>query len=101
MALRALTCLAQWAIIRAMKTLHDWLAERRGRAKALADHLHLQPSMVTKMASGEKKIPLDHCPHIESFTGGEVSCEAQRPDKVEYFAMLRQRPIHQGEGVHA
>lgn len=74
-----------------MKTLHDWLSEARGRTKALADHLRLPSSMVSKMASGDKQIPLDHCPFIEAFTGGEVPCEVQRPDKVEYFAMLRSR----------
>lgn len=74
-----------------MKTLHDWLSETRGRTKALALHLRVPSSMVSKMASGEKQIPLDHCPYIEAFTGGEVLCEVQRPDKVEYFRLLQQR----------
>lgn len=74
-----------------MKTLHDWLSETRGRTKALAMHLRVPSSMVSKMASGEKQIPLDHCPYIEAFTGGEVPCEIQRPDKVDYFRMLQRR----------
>ena len=73
-----------------MKTLHDWLSETRGRTKALAMHLRVPSSMVSKMARGEKQIPLDHCPYIEAFTGGEVPCELQRPDKVDYFRMTAQ-----------
>ncbi|WP_295542290.1 YdaS family helix-turn-helix protein [uncultured Pseudacidovorax sp.] len=76
-----------------MKTLHDWLSETRGRTKALAMHLRVPSSMVSKMASGEKQIPLDHCPYIEAFTGGEVPCELQRPDKVDYFRMLQRRGL--------
>lgn len=45
--------------------------------------------MVTKMASGEKQAPLDQCPFIQSFTEGQVTCEELRPDKVEYFALIR------------
>lgn len=41
------------------------------------------------MASGSKPVPLDHCPLIQSFTEGEVTCEELRPDKVEYFALIR------------
>jgi DNA-binding transcriptional regulator YdaS (Cro superfamily) len=45
--------------------------------------------MVTKMASGEKQVPLDHCPLIQKFTDGAVTCEELRPDKAEYFALIR------------
>lgn len=41
------------------------------------------------MASGEKQAPLDQCPFIQSFTEGQVTCEELRPDKVEYFALIR------------
>jgi DNA-binding transcriptional regulator YdaS (Cro superfamily) len=71
--------------------LQQWLSVERGRAKALADHLHIPASMVSKMGSGEKQIPVDHCPFIEVFTEGAVTCEEQRPDKVEYFTILRSR----------
>ncbi len=71
--------------------LHDWLSQERGRVKALAEHLRIPASLVSKMASGTKRIPLDHCPYIEAFTGGAVPCEIQRPDKAEYFAMLGRR----------
>lgn len=45
--------------------------------------------MVTKMANGEKQVPLDHCPFIQDFTGGVVTCEELRPDQVEYFSRIR------------
>lgn len=73
--------------------LDAWLSGERGRARALAEHLHIPPSMVSKMASGEKQIPVDHCPYIERFTEGAVTCEEQRPDKAEYFALLRAREL--------
>ena len=69
--------------------LSEWLKGARGRGAALARHLRMPPSMVTKMAAGEKQIPLDRCPAIQDFTGGAVSCEEQRPDKVAYFAHVR------------
>lgn len=45
--------------------------------------------MVARMASGDKPVPLDHCPQIQAFTEGQVTCEELRPDKVEYFALIR------------
>lgn len=45
--------------------------------------------MVTKMARGEKRVPLEHCPFIQEFTGGAVTCEELRPDAAEYFALIR------------
>ncbi len=69
--------------------LNVWIADSRGRGSALARHLEIPPSMVTKMASGKKQVPLDHCPLIQDFTGGQVTCEELRPDRVEYFALIR------------
>jgi DNA-binding transcriptional regulator YdaS (Cro superfamily) len=45
--------------------------------------------MVTKMAAGEKQVPLDHCPFIQDFTGSAVTCEELRPDQAAYFALIR------------
>jgi DNA-binding transcriptional regulator YdaS (Cro superfamily) len=45
--------------------------------------------MVTKMAAGEKQVPLDHCPFIQEFTGAAVTCEELRPDQAAYFALIR------------
>ena len=45
--------------------------------------------MVTKMAAGVKRVPLEHCPFIQEFTAGAVTCEELRPDEVEYFALIR------------
>lgn len=55
----------------------------------LARHLDVPASFISKMASGTKPVPLDHCPLIQSFTEGQVTCEELRPDKVEYFALIR------------
>ena len=70
--------------------LSMWLSQERGRSIALAKHLAVPGSFVSKMSGGEKPIPLDHCPYIEQFTGGAVTCEEMRPDKVEYFRLLRE-----------
>lgn len=48
--------------------------------------------MVSKMATGEKPVPLDHCPLIQAFSGAQVTCEELRPDKVDYFALIRAQP---------
>jgi len=69
--------------------LNQWLNGARGRGAALARHLNIPPSMVTKMAAGEKQVPLDHCPYIQSFTAGAVTCEELRPDAAAYFALIR------------
>jgi DNA-binding transcriptional regulator YdaS (Cro superfamily) len=83
-------------------TLNTWLAQQRGRQAALAAHLHIKPPQVAAWVVGKKQIPLDHCPLIQAFTGNEVTCEELRPDKVEYFALIRSQragnpacgPIH-------
>ena len=72
-----------------MMTINDWCAQTRGRQAALAAHLGLRPPTVADWLSGKKPIPLDHCPAIEQFTGGAVTCEDLRPDKADYFALIR------------
>lgn len=71
--------------------LNSWLHEERGRAAALARFLRVPPSMVTKMSTGEKRVPLDRCPYIQRYTGGQVTCEELRPDAAEYFALIREQ----------
>jgi DNA-binding transcriptional regulator YdaS (Cro superfamily) len=71
--------------------LITWLSGGRGRGAGLARHLKIPASMVTKMAAGEKQVPLDHCPFIQDFTAGAVTCEELRPDQVAYFALIREQ----------
>jgi DNA-binding transcriptional regulator YdaS (Cro superfamily) len=71
--------------------LSIWLSGRRGRGAALARHLKIPQSLVAAMAAGEKRVPLDHCPFIQDFTDGEVTCEELRPDQTAYFALIRQQ----------
>jgi DNA-binding transcriptional regulator YdaS (Cro superfamily) len=68
--------------------LKAWVDEKRGRGAALARHLKVPPSMVTRMANGKKPIPLEQCPFIQDFTEDQVTCEELRPDKSQYFAKV-------------
>lgn len=86
--------------------LSNWLKDERGRAARLARHLRVAPSMVNKMAAGTKPVPLDHCPYIEKFTEGAVTCEELRPDQASYFALIRElagavRPVTPAPGPSA
>ena len=47
---------------------------------ALAKHLQLPPSFVSKMLNGTKAIPAEHCRAIYAFVGGEVTLPEMRPD---------------------
>lgn len=76
--------------------LQAWLKEKRGRSTALAGAIDISVSVLSRMAAGEKPVPLDHCPFIEEFTGGEVTCEELRPDKASYFALLREQAGRRG-----
>lgn len=69
--------------------LHEWLGQKRGRQAALAAHLGLKQPQIADWVSGKKPVPLDHCPLIQAFTEGAVTCEELRQDKTEYFAMIR------------
>lgn len=84
-------------IIAAM-LLKEWLSGERGRGAALARHLRIPPSMVAKMAGGHKQVPLEHCPYIQSFTAGAVTCEELRPDAAEYFALIRRQAANDPAG---
>lgn len=63
-----------------MQILKTWLSGERGRGVRLAAHLHVPPSFVAKMASGDKSIPLEHATAIEWFTSGTVTRRHIRPD---------------------
>jgi len=69
--------------------LIDWCTLERGRQALLADHLGLRAPQIADWLNGKKRVPLDHCPYIEQFTGGAVTCEELRPDKADYFSLLR------------
>lgn len=46
---------------------------------ALATHLKLPPSFVSKMLNGTKAIPAEHCRAIYTLTGGAVTLPEMRP----------------------
>lgn len=62
-----------------MEILKSWLAGGKGRGAALAKHLKVPASFVTKMANGERPIPMEHGAGIEVFTQGVVSRKAVWP----------------------
>ncbi len=70
--------------------LQEWVSQQRGRQAALAVQLRLKQPQVAAWLSGKKRVPLDHCPYIEQFTGGSVTCEELRPDQASYFALIRE-----------
>lgn len=60
--------------------LFEWLSQAHGRGAALAAHLKVPSSFVSKMASGEKSIPVPHMAAIEHFTAGAVTRKELRPN---------------------
>lgn len=68
--------------------LKTWLAEKHGRAMALSRFIDVPPSFVSKMASGEKAIPAEHCRAIVDFTGGQVTVQEMRSDWFKYWPEL-------------
>lgn len=71
--------------------LAQWLAQQRGRQAALAAHLRIKPPQVAAWVSGKRQVPLEHCPFIQAFTAGAVTCEELRPDQAAYFALIRRQ----------
>jgi DNA-binding transcriptional regulator YdaS (Cro superfamily) len=59
--------------------LKQWLDGEVGRAKGLADHLGVSPSMVSQMANKAVRIPPAHYLPIRDFTAGEVRIEDMLP----------------------
>lgn len=78
----------------------SWVGAERGRAIKVARAIDVPASFVSKMASGGKAIPAEHCKAIESLTGGEVTCREMRPlDWHKYWPELTaqaQKPAEQG-----
>lgn len=56
----------------------------------MARGIGVPQSFVSKMANGEKQVPLEQCVPIERFTLGAVTCEELRPDKADDFGYLRE-----------
>ena len=59
----------------------NWIGSKRGVGVHLAMFLKVPPSFVSKMASGEKPIPIAHMAAIEAFTKGEVTRQEMCPDR--------------------
>ena len=77
-----------------LMNLKSWVESEWGRAKALAQFIDVPPSFVSKMCSGEKAIPAEHCKAIVAFTAGEVTCQEMRPnDWQKYWPELDQAGV--------
>lgn len=63
----------------------NWIESKRGVAGDLALHLKVWPSFVSKMASGDKPIPIAHMAAIEAFTKGEVTRQEMCPDRWQHI----------------
>lgn len=47
---------------------------------ALAKHLGVTKGAISQWKLPGRRIPAEHCPVIQKFTGGAVRCETLRPD---------------------
>lgn len=54
----------------------------------------MPPSFVSKMMSGEKAIPAEHCKAIYTFTSGQVTIPEMRNDWHKYWPELAQAPAN-------
>lgn len=63
-----------------MEPLKTWLSAERGRGARLARHLHVPASFVSKMADGEKPVPVEHGAPIEQFTERAVTRQQLFPN---------------------
>ena len=66
---------------------------------ALSKFIDVPPSFVSKICSGEKSIPAEHCKAIEAFSDGAVTCQEMRPtDWHKYWPELatQTQPTTQG-----
>jgi DNA-binding transcriptional regulator YdaS (Cro superfamily) len=73
--------------------LKPWTKAKHGRSMALARAIGVPPSFVSKMCSGEKAIPAEHCKAIEEFSEGQVTCPEMRPnDWHKYWPELATAP---------
>lgn len=60
--------------------LHAWISQRRGRQSTLAAALGIKQPTVSEWCSGTKRVPVERCAVVESFSAGEVTVESLRPD---------------------
>ena len=57
--------------------------------------IDVPPSFVSKMVSGKKVIPAEHCKSIEKLSGGAVTCQEMRPhDWHKYWPELAVAPAN-------
>jgi DNA-binding transcriptional regulator YdaS (Cro superfamily) len=77
--------------------LKSWVEIERGRAIALAKAISVPPSFVSKMISGEKSIPAEHCQAIYKFTGGQVTIPEMRHDYHKYWPELAKTPTQSNQ----
>jgi DNA-binding transcriptional regulator YdaS (Cro superfamily) len=63
-----------------MELLKQWLSAEHGRGSALARQLGVPASFVSKMAAGDKPVPVDHGAAIEQFTDRAVTRQAMFPN---------------------
>lgn len=61
-------------------TLSEYFDGERGRQAALAKALHAHAPDLSRMASGERPIPIPYGPKIEKETGGLVTRRKMFPD---------------------
>jgi len=64
-----------------MLKLKSWLKTNGKTGKALAAHLGVPQSFVSKIANGDKPIPVDRMAQIEVFTSGELTRQEMCPDR--------------------
>ena len=57
-------------------TLQEWLKQRRGRLKEMAESLDINYTLISQIASGRKKAPLETAIKISAYTKNEVTVEA-------------------------
>lgn len=57
-------------------TLQEWLKQRRGRLKEMAESLDINYTWISQIASGRKKAPLETAIKISAYTKNEVTVEA-------------------------
>lgn len=62
-----------------MKNIHTAI-KLAGGVKQLAKNIGVPHQSVYFWASGDRRVPAEHCLTIEYFTAGEVRCEDLRPD---------------------
>ncbi len=60
-----------------------------GSQVALANALGVTKAAVGQWRDPGRRVPAEHCPHIERLTGGEVRCEELRPDVA--WSVLREQ----------